>query len=281
MQLPIQSQSTYYVEPWEAGAGAAELATIARTADEIGFDYVAVCDHVAIPPDRATAMSTTWYDTVATLGWLAGITTNVRLLSHVFVVAYRHPLVTAKSFATLDHLSGGRAILGVGAGHVEGEFDALGVPFHERGKLTDAAVDAIRAAFDEGVQQPAGNPPIWVGGSSPAAIRRAAERGNGWLPQGTPKKEMPDAIARLRALREEAGRADEPFMVGAIAPSLFVGEPTWDLGPGSLSGSADKLRHVLGSYAEMGVDVLQVRLRSRSCDELVDQLHAFHTEVMQ
>jgi hypothetical protein len=70
-------------------------------------------------------------------------------------------------------------------------------------------------------------------------------------------------------------------MVGAIAPSLHVGEPTWDLGPTTLAGSPDKLKHVLGGYADMGVDVLQVRLRSRSCDELVDQLHAFHTEVMQ
>ncbi|MDQ3294248.1 MAG: LLM class flavin-dependent oxidoreductase, partial [Actinomycetota bacterium] len=126
MQLPVQSQSTYYVEPWEATAGRAELAAAARAADEIGFDYVGVCDHVAIPAEKAAAMSTTWFDTVATLGWLAGITTNVRLLSHVYVVAYRHPLVTAKAFATLDELSGGRAVMGIGVG--ESAVATLGLP---------------------------------------------------------------------------------------------------------------------------------------------------------
>src|SRR5688572_20967525 len=149
MQLPVQSQSTYYAEPWEASAGRAELEAIARAADESGFDYVAVCDHVAIPADRAEAMSTVWYDTIATLGWLAGVTERTRLLSHVYVPAYRHPLATAKAFATLDELSGGRVVLGVGAGHVEAEFDLLGVPFAERGRLTDEAIDGIRAAWSD------------------------------------------------------------------------------------------------------------------------------------
>ena len=195
MQLPVQSQSTYYAEPWEAGAGRDELAAIARACDDAGFDYVGVCDHVAIPADRAEAMSTVWYDTVATLGWLAGITTRIRLLSHVYVAAYRHPLATAKAFATLDELSGGRAVLGLGAGHVEAEFDLLGVPFHQRGKLTDEAVDAIRDAFAAEFgstgfgqrprpRQP-GGPPIWIGGSSPGrappgrgARRRLAAAGH-------------------------------------------------------------------------------------------------------
>jgi probable F420-dependent oxidoreductase len=207
IQLPVQSQSTYYVEPWEPTAGRDELAAVARAADDAGFDYVAVCDHVAIPADRAAGMSTTWYDTVATLGWLAAITERTRLLSHVYVPAYRHPLQTAKAFATLDELSGGRVILGVGAGHVEGEFDVLGIPFAERGRLTDEAIDGIRRAWSgefgwDGFgqrprprQQPAG-PPIWVGGSSAPALRRAATRGDGWLPQGTTKAELPD-ITRI------------------------------------------------------------------------------------
>src|SRR4051812_40319922 len=216
MQLPIQAQSTIFVEEWEKSAGAAELAAIARACDEAGFDYVAVCDHVAIPRARADAMSTTWYDTVATLGFLAGVTSRVRLLSHVYVAAYRHPLQTAKAFSTLDALSEGRAILGVGAGHVEEEFDMLGIRFADRGKLTDAAIDEIRAAFgdewgsgDMGQRprpvQP-GGPPIWIGGSSAAAIRRAATRGDGWLPQGPPKEGMPAAINRIHELRAAAGR---------------------------------------------------------------------------
>lgn len=297
MQLPVQSQSTYYAEPWEASAGRDELAAIARACDGAGFDYIGVCDHVAIPAERADAMSTVWYDTVATLGWLAGITTTTKLLSHVYVPAYRHPLETAKAFATLDELSGGRVILGVGAGHVEAEFDLLGVPFADRGRLTDDAVDGIRRAWAEEFSewpagrfgqrpQPAqpGGPPIWVGGSSPAAIRRAATRGDGWLPQGTQKKDMPAAIARIHELREEAGRTDaeriRPFTVGAIAPQMYLGEPDWDLGRPALTGSADKIRAYIDDYAEMGVDQVQVRFRSRSCEEYCEQIARFAEEVM-
>jgi len=288
MQLPVQAQSTYFVEDWEKDAGARELAAVARACDENGFDYVAVCDHVAIPRANAQSMNTTWYDTVATLSWLAALTTNVRLLSHVFVPAYRHPLQTAKAFATIDALSEGRAILGIGAGHVEAEFDLLGVSFADRGKLTDDAVDAIRAAFadewgagDFG-QRPRpiqdGGPPLWVGGSSAAAIRRAAERGDGWLPQGTLKKDMPAAIERLHDLRDAAGRHGE-FTIGAIVPFLYVGDAGWDTGKGCLAGEAEKLAGYLRDYAAMGVDQVQVRFRSRSCDELCDQIRAFTADV--
>jgi alkanesulfonate monooxygenase SsuD/methylene tetrahydromethanopterin reductase-like flavin-dependent oxidoreductase (luciferase family) len=82
MQLPIQSRSKLYREPWEDGAGRQELADIARAADTAGFSYVGVCDHVAVPREQAVRMQTAWYDTVATLGWLAALTTRVRLLSH-------------------------------------------------------------------------------------------------------------------------------------------------------------------------------------------------------
>jgi probable F420-dependent oxidoreductase len=291
MQLPVQSQSTYYAEPWEASAGRAELAAIARACDDAGFDYVGVCDHVAIPRDRAEAMSTVWYDTVATLGWLAGITARTRLLSHVFVAAYRHPLATAKAFATLDELSGGRVVLGVGAGHVEAEFDLLGIPFHQRGKLTDEAVDAIRDAFagEFGAtgfgQRPrprqSGGPPIWVGGSSAAALRRAAERGDGWLPQGTTKADMPAAIARLHELLADAGRADRAFTVGAILRPLYVGEPRWDVGRATLAAGSDRIRSEVAEYEAMGVDQVQVRFRSRSVEEYLDQITAFAEEVME
>src|SRR5918994_2499207 len=143
MQLPIQSQSTIYVQPWEPDAGVAELVQVAQACEAAGFDYVAVCDHVAIPDDKAEAMSTEWWDTIATLSYLAAVTERVRLLSHVYVLPYRHPLTSAKAWATLDRLSSGRAILGVGTGHVEGEFDALGVPFEDRGRLLDEAIDAV------------------------------------------------------------------------------------------------------------------------------------------
>ena len=294
MQLPIQSKSTNYVEPWEADAGADELARVARAADEAGFAYVAVCDHIAIPADKAPLMSTEWWDTVATLGWLAGITTRTRLLSHIYVPAYRHPLQVAKAFATLDVVSGGRVVMGVGAGHVEAEFDLLGLPFAERGRLLDESIDALRAAFAEdyptlpGPRWPAADlgqhprpvqedgPPIWVGGSSPAALRRAAQRGDGWLPQGPV---TPEIIAQLHRLRGEAGRHDG-FDIGALVGATYVGEPSWDLGGPALAGPPEKLAHVLKKFSAMGVAQAQVRLRSRSADELVDQIERFGAEVL-
>ncbi|WP_241193137.1 LLM class flavin-dependent oxidoreductase, partial [Streptomyces sp. ADI98-10] len=102
MQLPVQSQSVIYAEPWEATATPADLVGVARAADHGGFAYIAGCDHVAIPLRLADGMSTVWYDPVATLSYLAGVTGRVLLMSHVAVVGLRHPLVTAKQYATLD-----------------------------------------------------------------------------------------------------------------------------------------------------------------------------------
>src|SRR5690606_35524529 len=148
IQLPIQAQSSSFAEGWEAQAGVDELTSIATVAEHAGFDYVAVCDHVAIPKGQAHAFSTTWWDCIATLSYLAGVTSRVRLLSHTYVLPHRHPLVAAKQWMTLDALSGGRAILGVGAGDIEAETTALGVDHAGRGALLDESIDAVRAAFD-------------------------------------------------------------------------------------------------------------------------------------
>ncbi|MDQ0961092.1 putative F420-dependent oxidoreductase [Streptomyces sp. B4I13] len=296
IQLPVQSQSTMYAEPWEADAGPADLVEIARAADRAGFAYVAACDHVAIPRRLAEAMSTVWYDPVATLAHLAAVTTRLRLLSHVAVVGLRHPLVTAKQYATLDHLSGGRLVLGVGAGHVREEFEALGADFERRGTVLDETIDALRAALGpdefpshhgktydfEGLGQrprPAqARVPVWVGGSSPAAVRRAALRGDGWLPQGDPRDRLPAQIERIRRLRAEAG-VEEPFTVGAITEPLYVGPPSWNVGRRTLTGSPQALAESLRAYPAMGVDQIQVRFRCRSRSELIDQITAFGAEV--
>lgn len=296
MQLPVQSRSTIYAESWEAHAGPGDLVAIARAADTAGFDYVACCDHVAVPRRLAAAMSTVWYDPVATLAHLAGVTGRVRLLSHVAIVGLRHPLVTAKQYATLDHLSGGRLVLGVGAGHVREEFEALGVDFGQRGALLDEVIDALRAALGpdefpvhhgkaydfEGLGQrprPA-QPriPLWVGGSSSAAVRRAALKGDGWLPQGDPRDRLPGQIARLRRFREQAG-LDAPFTVGAITEPLYVGAPGWDVGPRTVTGAPEAVADSLRAYRAMGVHQIQVRFRSRSRTELIDQIAAFGAEV--
>jgi probable F420-dependent oxidoreductase len=296
IQLPIQSQSTIYVEDWERSSGPAELARVARQAEESGFFYVAVCDHTAIPRRLAGAMSTTWYDTVATLGFLAGITSRVRLMSHVYVAAQRHPLRAAKEFSTLDALSGGRVIIGVGAGHVTEEFDMFGPPFEQRGAGLDEAIDALAAALSDEyptlagprwpardvgvsprpVQQP--RPPIWVGGSSRAALRRAARRGDGWLPQTVRRSELREQVAQLLELRQDF-RGGAPIEIGALAGVFHVGEPDRELPRGTVAGSPEHIAENLAGLIDMGVSHIQMRFTNRSLAELCDQIAAFGEQV--
>jgi probable F420-dependent oxidoreductase len=296
MQLPIAAQSTVFAQLWEASAGTTELVRVAKACDRAGFFYLAACDHVCVPRSHAAAMSTVWYDPVATLAFLAAATRRVRLMSYVWIPAYRHPLVTAKAFMTLDALSGGRLILGCGAGHLEGEFAALGVDFGRRGRLLDEAIEVILKAFlaeypshdgpswrihDVGlrprpVQQP--RPPIWIGGNTPAALRRAATLGDGWIPQGTFRDRFPAQVATIRAHRQKV-RGDDPIEIAANSPWLYLGRPGFDMPPGSVTGSAETIAASLLELRAMGADVCGVRFRSRSCDELCDQIEAFGREV--
>jgi len=296
IQLPIQSQSTIYVEDWERTSGPDELARIARQADDSGFFYVAVCDHTFIPRRLAPAMGTTWYDTIATLGWLAGITTRVKLMSHVYIATLRHPLRAAKEFATLDVLSGGRLVIGIGAGHVLEEFAVLGPEFAERGRALDESIDAIAAALvDEfpelpGPRWPAADlgiaprpvqrprPPIWVGGSSRPALRRAAARGDGWLPQTAKRSELKTQVAELLALRDEL-RDGAPIAIGALPGTFHIGEASWELPNGTVTGSPEKIAENLAEVVDLGVSHLQLRFPSRSVNEMCDQMAAFGEQV--
>lgn len=292
IQLPIQSQSTLYAEPWEAEAGPAELAQIAGAADRSGFLYVAVCDHTAIPRRLSQAMGSTWYDTIATLGWLAALTTRTRLLSHVYIAALRNPLRSAKEFSTLDVLSAGRVIVGVGAGHVPEEFDALRADFEGRGALLDEAIDGISVALTEEfatldgpnwparemavaprpVQKP--RPPIWVGGSSVPALRRAAQRGDGWLPQTVRRSDLEEQIAKLVALREEY-RPEDPIEIGALVPLVRVGTSRSELPKGTITGPPEQVADAIRGLGELGVSHVQLRFMSRSATELCDQIEEF------
>lgn len=296
MLLPVVAQSSYLAAPWERGAGVEEILRVARACDDAGLFSLAVCDHVAIPRSRAASMSTVWYDAVATLGYLAAATRRVRLLSYVYVLPYRHPLMAAKAFATLDALSSGRAIVGVGAGHLEDEFRALGVDFARRGRLVDEAIDVLAAAlaheFPEHtgptwsiaglgvaprpVQRP--RPPIWVGGSTPAALRRAALRGDGWVSQAASRADLRPQIAYLRERRREL-HGEAPIEVAANGDWLYVGRPGWDVGA-AVTGSAERIAASIRELGRLDVNHVGVRFRSRSCDELVDQVRAFGAEVL-
>jgi probable F420-dependent oxidoreductase len=298
MQLPIQTLSATTRAQWELDATVDDLVTVARQAEATGHRFIGVCDHVAIPDnDYAAHMTTTWYDTVATLGFLAAHTSSMRLLSVVWIAPYRHPLQTAKSFATLDHLSGGRVILGVGAGHVEAEFAALGVDYHERGRLLDEAIDAVRASFgpryasfagptwaftDVGIgpQPPQGQLPLWIGGSGPPAWRRVGRRGDGYIPMGNPLEQLPDIIATIRREADDCGRGDHHFDVGFHPGVIHVGEPPGldDARP-SVAGSPDQVCESLRRATAAGANVLHLRFFNRSLSELLDQMEAFGRDV--
>lgn len=283
IQLPVQAKSVRTSMEWERdpGVGAAALVRAAQACDAAGFFYVAVCDHVSVPSAAAEAggMSYTWYEPVSTLSYLAALTTRVRLMTNVYVAAYRSPLQTAKSFATLDALSGGRVILGIGAGHLQPEFDALGVDFSARGRLTNDAVDAIVAAWSaEPAQQPAPaqapRPPIWIGGSGAPALRRVAERGDGWIPQGTPRTLMRESIEAIRRRRDEV-RPHARLDIGYIHEYVYVGDAPWDFGDYTVSGSDARIIDKCNEMGAMGVNHLQVRLRARDLEEFCDQVAAF------
>lgn len=285
LQLPIQSKSPTFVQPWEISCGADELAAVAVAAERAGADYIAVCDHIAVPLGRVADIGETWFDTVATLAWLGARTTRVRLMSHVYVLPYRSAYMTAKQFGTLDALTGGRAVLGVGAGHVESEFELLGADFDRRGATLDEAITAVRRVWrnddEAAVVSPApaqaGGPPILIGGSSSRALRRAAEMGDGWLPQGVPASGFAAAIGRLRdAVAGRTGPGWRPFEVHMHLETMRVGESVSPSRvPGRFEGSADQIAERLSGYRRLGADVHQARLAADSVADYCDQLGRF------
>ena len=232
-------------------------------------------------------MGAVWYDTVATIGWLAGQTERTRLLSHVYVLPYRHPAVAGKAFATLDLLSGGRTILGVGAGHVEAEFELLGLDFSTRGRALDEAIVGVRDAFSgrsgpnavEPLPARPGGPPIWVGGSSRAAIRRAGRLGDGWLPQGQPEMGMRGAIELIRETQREHHGAARPIDIGIHGGIFHLGEPDWDVGEHCVSGGAAEIAPRLRKAIAIGATQIQLRFVARNAAELSDQIERFGADI--
>jgi alkanesulfonate monooxygenase SsuD/methylene tetrahydromethanopterin reductase-like flavin-dependent oxidoreductase (luciferase family) len=156
------------------------LREAARLAEDLGLGVLMVSDHVAVTPDVAERYPEPFYEPFTTLSWLAGLTTTVRLGTTVLVLPYRHPLLVARMAANLHQLSGGRFVLGVGVGWARQEFEALGVPFTARGRLTDECLGILREGRDAGHH--VGDVPLWIGGHSEAALRRAVRFGDAWHP---------------------------------------------------------------------------------------------------
>ncbi|APA99974.1 TIGR03619 family F420-dependent LLM class oxidoreductase [Nocardia seriolae] len=170
-----------------------------REAERVGFDSVLVSDHVALTDDANRRSPAPFFESLSTLAWLAGQTATVRLGTGVLIGSHRHPIDLAHTTATIDALSGGRLIVGVGVGWARAAFDVLGVPFEQRGRITDQVLETLVAAWSapsieypgarsirrvhtepRPVQQP--HPPLWIGGNGPPAIERVNRFGTAWHP---------------------------------------------------------------------------------------------------
>lgn len=186
----------------------------------LGFDLLMVSDHIAITPDVAERYPAPFYEPFTTLSWLAGITTRVRLGTTVLIAPYRHPLLTARMAANLDRLSGGRLVLGVGVGWARQEFAALGIPFEQRGRLTDDHLRAVRAAWSDTADYGTRRIPVWVGGNSDAGLRRAVRLGDAWHPLRCTMPWLREAAVKLKASARE-----QHLPVPALAPGSLSNPP--------------------------------------------------------
>ena len=226
----------------------------AQTVEGLGFDLLMISDHVAVTPDVAEQYPAPFYEPFTTLAWLAGITGRVRLGTTVLIVPYRHPLLIARMAANLNDLSGGRLVLGVGAGWAAQEFGALGVPFRQRGKLTDDYLRAVRAAWADDADYRGGQIPIWVGGNSDAGLRRAVDFGEAWHPLRFTMPWLREAVDRMTALAGEQ-RRPVPGLVPRIALRLAEAPVT---GPGRLAGEGtiDQVLDDLAQLRLLGADTV-------------------------
>lgn len=194
------------------------LLAAVQLAEKAGFDDIWIQDHLAIPPDDAEGSDGRYLDPLTTLAWLAAGTHKIGLGTGVLILPYRSALPTAKSIATVQELSGGRLLLGVGVGWMRPEFDALGLSRSRRGRDTDRTLDLIRRSFsaeDDIVEENGQSflfrpnppmPPIYIGGQGRHALERTVLYGDGWMPMGGNPADLQPQIEQLRELAESAGR---------------------------------------------------------------------------
>jgi alkanesulfonate monooxygenase SsuD/methylene tetrahydromethanopterin reductase-like flavin-dependent oxidoreductase (luciferase family) len=226
----------------------------ALTVEGLGFDLLMISDHIVVTPDVAQEYPAPFYEPFTTLSWLAGLTRRIRLGTTVLIVPYRHPLLIARMAANLNDLSGGRLVLGVGVGWARQEFDALGVPFRERGRLTDEHLLAMRAAWQDDGDYRSGQIPLWMGGNSDAALRRAVRLGDAWHPLRFTPGWMAEAADRLKACAAELQRP-QPALMPRIALRLTAA-PITDGSRLAGHGTIDQIAEDLGQLRSLGADTV-------------------------
>ncbi len=288
-----------------------DILRFAQGAERLGFDILSVGDHVVFPEHITSAYpyATTgrhpsesapnYVEAMTLLSYVAGATSTIKLLTGVLIVPYRHPVLVAKMIASLDYLTQGRVIFGIGVGWMKEEFDVLGFPYEHRGALTDEMVEIYKTLwtrerpafkgrffqFDElrfspkPVQKP--HPPIWIGGNTRVAMRRAARGAQGWFPVHMSSDEMRPMIQELRAMTVEAGRKPEEIEVCLGSSLEFADRPvTPDIARRLFGdGHAQKMVAELRALADMGVGAVHFDFRTRDVSVRLELMERFMAEV--
>ena len=267
---------------------------LATRAEELGFDSVWASDHVFNTGHvLARIGNRPYYEPLTILSYVAATTKSILLGTSVLVLPYHNPINLAKTAATLDVLSGGRLVLGVGVGAIENEMEAMGSPFAERGAVTDEAIAIMKELWTQedpefqgrfhsfsGMKfspKPLQKPhiPFLIGGASRAAIRRAARVGNGWHPTALPTEELSQGMRYLKEQAEAAGRDPSEIRVSVSAPMGNAREGRFSLGtePGEI---LQKIR----AYQGLGVDRMVISSNTRDARDLVPTMEMLAREVL-
>ena len=269
--------------------------TFAQRTEALGFDSLWVTDHLIVPLDVPHVYKRNMLEAIGLLNFLTAVTTRVRLGTSIVVLPYRNPITLAKQIATADVLSGGRVIFGAAAGYMEGEFRALNADFDNRGDVADENLRIIKECWTNpepaittdhyqlggasftpvSAQSP--HPPIWIGGNSPRAMRRAVEFGDGWHPIPMPHDAMRDAIAKLNEISERHGRAAPPT-ISLRHLIWFDQQPEAGQLPGP-AGNAEQIADSIRAYADLGVEHFIFGFPELPFDEYLEQLERFAAEV--
>lgn len=272
---------------------------IAQAAEGLGYETIWATDHLVIPTDVDIVYRDEMLEPLSVLMYVAAVTQRVRLGTSVLILPYRNPILVAKMVATLDVLSGGRAILGAAVGWIEGEFAALSAPFKERGRYSDEALRIIvelwtsespsfqgryyqfsDIAFSpRPVQRP--HPPIWIGGNSPAALRRAAEFGDAWHASSARPEEAEELATRLRRISAERGRKEPPTPTARVSVALagIDGGPM-GRGPATLTGTVEEVAAAMQRYVHAGFTHLALFFGAGGVATTLKAMERFAREVV-